>query len=588
MAAYQFDQARLLTYNHVPVSFENGTRYKIQKKLSVQGTLYVAYNDNDVSKTWTKAELLASAADYGEVIINGYSFGVGKITNINFESGNDVEKQDYTFDVECYSQVNALAFGPGLTAAEAALLDKISETVTYEIDGDDNYVFTQSATVRMNLEANGPGGVINASPDPLSLAESVIDALFADSDLFASNIGIDTTLFFNNNLKVLKTRSYSLVDSVCTFSRKLTVPATYSGQGYSTSLVYDVKYQNFGIVTVTEKGTITGVNGGFNGNAYSSGPYLAATAGYDALFPPTSNDTDEPAAAYGRCNQIYSDYQYSQLPLLTRPTTKSATFNAFKGTIEYSVTFTNDPKYVGLGTWIFSNKIEVNDNGDTMVSESGTIVGLGRPYGSGLDNKLSNAKAIFAANVGNGQTGSFVFQRIGPLFQSYEIYKENQTPLFTMTKRSYEEGQLDGTITYSFEYTDVSDYLNFDGNTFVTPDIRRVEIEVTTAMPVAMTQTYNIFNFKQIIQPQNQSTTGSRSVNIKLKGRRGLDIDSYLTAAKSIAADYAPTNVGAATSYIKSANYSCSPNANDFSLTVTWNFVGPNYTFGNTAFSYPS
>ncbi len=86
-------------------------------------------------------------------------------------------------------------------------------------------------------------------------------------------------------------------------------------------------------------------------------------------------------------------------------------------------------------------------------------------------------------------------------------------------------------------------------------------------------QKYNLFNYKEIVQTQQQASLGQKAVNIRLIAMRGTGIDAYITEAKNIAATYIPALPDV---FLQDAQYSFTPNTNEFSLNATWSFAGIN------------
>ncbi len=563
--AYIFDKVRLLTYSHTPIDFENGTRYKVEKKFSIQGTFFYKTNESGVEQTWSGAEALLQSAsfDYDDIILNGINFGLGKISNISFEEGNHVTRQDYTFDVECYDQVDLVEDGliPTISAATAVLIDKIDESISYEIDNDNNQSYTQSASVRLNQKAMGGAD----AGDAMASAENLINLLFSSTSNFISQIQGDYGSL--NNDASLVTRTYSMVDAVCSFSRKLSIP-TGGNSGYSLSRTYDLKYNDVGTGSITEKVSVKG------STPY---PYSQASSAFQASF--------QNADAYSRCSQIYADYPKfaANLILFNQSIEKSSTTDPYKGTYEYSITFTNDPKYVDKVAFSFSDEISYNENGDAEITEQGQIIGLGNSHvvAATMNIRYNHALDYYNAHIKNKTLE--VEPRINTYFNSIRNPSGSATQV-AMTRRTVSFSQLEGSIQYSFTYSDVSDFINN-----VKDTIRKVEIDSATNMPVHLTQSYNIFNgTNQIVQPQNTSTVGLRTVSVKLKGTKKTLISDFLSHAQDYAKTFAPnstTIAGLDSFYIKAANYSYTPNSNEFQLSVTWNFFGPNYAFTNTNLS---
>src|SRR5215216_216981 len=103
-----FENVALLSYTHTPVFFDAGIRFKVQKNFTIRGTLLDKSASSGVKKTWDKAAILSLAAsdDYQPIILNGIDFGSGKIVSVNFEAGDHVRQQNYSYTIQAYSAGN--------------------------------------------------------------------------------------------------------------------------------------------------------------------------------------------------------------------------------------------------------------------------------------------------------------------------------------------------------------------------------------------------------------------------------------------------------------------------------------------------
>src|SRR5690606_24230665 len=95
-----------------------------------------------------------------------------------------------------------------------------------------------------------------------------------------------------------------------------------------------------------------------------------------------------------------------------------------------------------------------------------------------------------------------------------------------LIEHSLQKNEFRGSISYTFVKTDNALYTD--------SQFKKVEIETSIESPVHMTQKYNIFNVKEIVQTQKQTTLGSKSIGVKLKGKRNTTLSEYLTKAKAI------------------------------------------------------
>ena len=520
-----FENVRLLTYTHTPVFLDAGLRYRIEKQLSLEGTLLDRTTQTGVSKIIQKENnIISGANDYDSVYLNGVFFGSGIVSNIRFNGGTMVRRDDYTYDITCYEDgnlFNALSgVYSGLSWDGARLIESLSESFDFEEDKAGNKNYNHSVAIKYSNYASVASG-INLSK-------------VAASNFFNSTAGLGA--FLGNytsvgNIKKLYTENYNLIDCNCSFSETVSIPAIRDGN-YSYQLSYSVEQDQEGFVNVTEDLSIQGV---------IAPKYAGAVQGYNSLR----------GASYTRANAVYAAYNFSNTALFTQPISQSTTQDKFRGSIELSNVYSNNPKYLNSAIWEYTTEISRDEENYYTVSEQGSIRGFGRP----TVEKYQNALAFYNTYV-KGPSANDVDDRLAALYAT----TSRALPL-TLIGQTSSKNESDGTIEYSYTKTDNSQY--------TTGNFKKREIDVTTVNPVHWKTVFPIFNYKEIVQTQQQTTLGERSISIHLKGQRGLAIDTYMTEAKTLAATYIPAEVD---TFLSSAQYSFTPNLNDFTLQVDYTF----------------
>lgn len=522
----------ILAYDHTPVSFEAGLRYKIEKKLTITGFLMTENNPIGTAPLLNKeAQALLSAVDYVPIYLNGILFGNGKITNIRFTGGDLVRSEKVTYEIICYEAGNLFnatnGVYLGINWSTAALIDTLQENFSYSLDDSQTQHYKHDVSVRYINNNNSVIGSIN-------LAQALAN------NLFNSTTGIGAFIAAMPNFVGIKryyTESYNLVNNSCAFSESAEIPATLEGN-YSLTLKYDLKLDTEGFVTVSEVGHIVGL----------IDPILvAAETAYTALK----------AGAYARVQAIYNDYAFSAASLFDTPIQVGLTKNKFEAILDFTFVFTNNPKYNETAIWEYTDEVSRDSNGVYEVRETGTVTGFGRPR---ID-KYPNALAFYNASVIGGITGR--------LLAAYDNTAPVPRSLVTI-QNTYEEEQYLGKITYTVRQT--------DNNLYSAGGIRKSEIKVVTSYPVQTVQAYNVVNAKEALQPQQTSTEGVITIDIQIQGVRTLQVQDYLAYASTFILAY--DGIGN-DNYLKGLQYHMTPNTNTFAITATYRFSGMYKEFGD-------
>ncbi len=177
----------------------------------------------------------------------------------------------------------------------------------------------------------------------------------------------------------------------------------------------------------------------------------------------------------------------------------------------YNVVYTNNPAQVTGGySWEYTNSLDKNIQ-YYNVSENGSIIGHGNPVVNGLNTAI----AIYPTIQGG------ISARVNA------FYAILVTPQLTLNKTSEVKSSsiFRGSISYSANYTDDPNY------TTSSAKIKMEGIEISDSYPVQLTNKFNIFNYKEIVQNTNNATLGNRTVNVTLLGTR----DSILADMKNYA-----------------------------------------------------
>lgn len=534
MALY-FDKITLLQYEHRPISFDAGLRFKIEKKFSITGVLREIFNERGVESLVNKEKLALNAIDYEEIFLNSISFGKGKIVDVDFGGGNLVKSENVVYSIICYEDGNlenaSSGVYSGINWSKIKYITKLDEKFSFSTDSSNNQKY--SHTVNIQIDNSVGTDSLTIGDTKISLAQVIA------SNLFNSVSGIGQ--FLGNysdplSLRRVYSESYNLIDCSCSFSESVEIPAARS-LNYSLSLKYDVKLDPQGFVSVSETGKITSLVNPL---------YPTAIAAF--IFVKEG--------AFLRSNAIYNSYNYSSAALFFSPISESVTINKFNGEIDFTFNYSNNPKYHALATWEHEILVDVNNDGYYQIIENGTIRGIGRPY----VDKLPNAKTFY------NEISNEIASRA---MAAYNNTINRNLPLILSTQSiSYSEAE--GSVIYSRAYT--------DNNLFILNSaIRKSEIDITKSSPTVITQQFPTLNVGTLLQYQDANTRGQTSVQIKLRGTRKTTMGDYLSYAKNLARPY---YVGDDI-FIKSCRYSLNITENEFSFNTDFEYTDAAKNFGD-------
>ncbi len=103
-----FQDVKLLSYEHRNNFWgDSGLEYGATISMSIKGYILNLANTSGVKSVFQACKSLAdSLGSKQDIIINQVNYGLGKITNVSFDSGNWVKVTEYTVSIEILKEGN--------------------------------------------------------------------------------------------------------------------------------------------------------------------------------------------------------------------------------------------------------------------------------------------------------------------------------------------------------------------------------------------------------------------------------------------------------------------------------------------------
>ncbi len=508
----------ILSINHENRFFDAGFRYSSIKRLSIQGLLLDLTNGFGITGIWNEKDaFIESAHDYQPIVLNGYNFGSGKVTNISFNAAQDVRQKEYALEIEIFDSGNLFNFTGeyynGINIVDFRLLEEFSESFSLEKNQDGGYSQTHNATIQF---ASG------VSDGPISAAKRFAKTLFTGVKFgfLAPYSG-----FYTGQTRKIYTENYNLITNSCDFEESFGLDSN-SGN-YSVSREHNIETSALGITTITETSKIIGII------------VPAGETAKNAALAELEN-------AFNRCSGIFNEYgPANSYPLKSTPNSQSRGYNIFNGSVDYSITFDNDPRNQGSYIWEYETSLNT-DYSIATVSENGTIKG----FGTTTDEKFLAAKTGFSTIKPNILTRVQAFYtNIMPL-----------APSLWLNEQSESFNKQNATITYQHNYSNQS-IIGGSSN------IKSATISNTNNKPVYLYGRFAIFNYGEILQDGGNSTPGTQSISLNILGEKQASLDDYLSVAKTQLNLLKPVQDD---SFITASNYAFSPDQNALDITTEW------------------
>ena len=514
-----FNNATVLSVSKKSEFFGDVLRYKTIKQLNVEGLVLNLTNTDGVSGVLSGMQALAiDSANWQPVILNGYNFGTGLISNINFSEGRDVQYKTYNVTISIpesgdISSITGAGNYSGLNYTNFRYIDGFSETSNFSRTLN---VDTYTQNLKFNIK--GP-----YSLDSVSAAKSIAQNFFSSNTL--TGLSADGLGFYGNTtIRQFRSESYDSGNGVYNFSRNFHLNRNSTGD-YSLTRIRVLDFDAQGVLLVKEKAEYLG---------HTQTPF-------ETIFAQATTDI---SGAYGRCTGILSLYSniVGEASLINQPITKSFNTIPFEGKLNYEIAFSNALRVTSFNSYWDRTINSTRSLGNVYsMSEQGSIVGVGHM----IDAKYNNALNAWNTNIYSG---------ISSRLSGY--YSGSRALRLMSESTTYEKVQ--GKINYSRKYTDSDSLL-------ATTDIRKATIVVSKESNRHISTPFSLFNNKEIVQLRNNLLPNQISYNINMNGASTTSIDTYLSRAKS----YISLPSDTSTSYLSSCDYKYDPFSRNFSLNAS-------------------
>lgn len=511
-----FDNITTLASQQQARFFQAGFNYSVAKNIQIQGLVLDLANSFGVTGVWSGIHTISHGTpDYQPLLINGVNFGSGRIETITFDQGNDVQKKTYSATIAVLESGNLFNFTgtyySGVNLVAPQYLDQFTESNDFQHKENGGYSSTRNASIRFTSGV----GQLNAIQSAQTLARTLFTG---------SNLGLAFYSGYTSKLgKRFFTESYNLIDNSCDFQESFEFDV--DDGNYSAVHTNSVSLGEDGVVLAQEQGLIRGIA---NPNYQSALSALAT----------------ELTGSYYRCSGISTYYFPSGALLFNAPTVQGRNLNIFENSLSYNVSFNNNPNNSGTYFWDYTTQMSRSQGIGTFV-ENGTVLGRG-------GNPIN---AFVAAQ------GGFAIVKPGIPYRSTTLFLSSfgtGTNFLESKKEGY--GPHAGRVTYDYQYSN-------DPALIANSGIRKKETSVQSNQSIYAFTKLDLFNNKEIVQDQKQSTVGSTTIDVVMEGDKTVGLSNFLGLALTEVLARAPVGNDR---YVGDASYSYDPNNNNANVKLTW------------------
>jgi hypothetical protein len=404
----------------------------------------------------------------------------------------------------------------------AKYFESFSETYSFQVSDGWQFSFNQNISFGLSQRAA-------ASIDLVTKAKAVVNSAFLNDP---PKIGyVDTR--YNNFIQLLKARgrfneSYDSINDSYSFSRSVEFKAgahksELRGKNWTAGLTYGLSVDQSGSATITETGEIQA----HLGLGVNETPEFLYQYAFDGLQIVKKS-------AYSRCNALFKDFikdkKLDSIPntdqwdrsndLKERYVSFGKNINRVNGSINYTTSFTNNPKMHDNGIFEYTISSARDANKNTKVTESGSI----KPYDENknvefnpkvLYDKFTNPVDVLARIKSmyesvSDKVKANVVEGLYVLNNNGSIVLEHPKNLVSSSVSFPAYGV---TLSYEFSY---SDDLTLRNGTY----IRKIGEDESYNLPTIHRQNVIAPNIKETNYDANQTKGGGKTVNFNCVFKR--------------------------------------------------------------------
>jgi hypothetical protein len=555
-----FENASVLSLDKTINYFGSEYAFSCEKNISVQGFFYAGSNLEGVKEIQQDLDDFVASTDekLHDVIINGHSFGKGKINSFSSTGGKSVRLKEYNVDLTIFENGDLThltgetyfeAFQGVISDPNRKFIRDISEDFSFS-KSDGAYEYTHDLSLQ--FYDHGDAGV----DEPMVLAKSLAKTIL-EADVDFGFLDSEVSGFYSLAHKKYYTETYDKVSKICTFSESYSQPAATS-QVYSVVLKNSLDVDDGGVMSVQESGEVQALT---NVSASTLSGYVST----------------ELSGSFSRCQSLVASFNNGLFEnpslslnsktdheLVNQPIELSKSLNHFTGAASYSVSYDNSLN-TSIG-FISERTISADFNDEiATIKESGSVMGLGGP-------EFDETALHFKDNSDNIQSqfekAIVGFKDIiepGIPTRASSFYSDSFPDLTSDIKEissHFNSDRSQGSVDYSKIYSNDPSRSN--------SNFKEIKTSEDVNMAVTFKNDFKILASGQATEQHKGITPSRKAVKINVSGKRETEESVCKEKAVELANSYAPSSMRDA--HINSLSYNFSEKEKLYSLSVDWSY----------------
>ena len=539
--SFHFPNASVISYSKNSKYLGELFNYANIKNLTVQGNILDSNNSSGVVANFLKMSgIIASGSEsgdngstYQEIVLDNVSIGSGRVTRISFDAGDQdtARRTSYSVDLEIYESgdlhnlddssghYSGLKDSDGPLTGDLSYVDGLTESFSFDYGENGGYSFNHNVSLTFLAEYTG---------DAVSGARKIASGFFNKEPSFGILENEYSGYYSNlkNSGEKNFSESYDLINFNFDFTKSYSLLSSNvyqnSGAKYNLSTSHNFQISNDGKVTIQENGNIKTLNGSI-GNAITGALYEINNGSFARVGAVYIGYLDSDDSKYLFANN-YPNYNLLS-GLNSTPISKNFNADVNSKSVDYSVTFTNDPFYDVSGSANTSYSVNDSDGSDLVISES---TNYDFNFATNLSSGISIVKAKYQQLTGS--RGSI----LGGLGENY--IRERGVSSFPEPFITQSSLSINTTDRLSFSYETTKDYnRSYSRAAAVDSNFKNIKFDNSDTVGQSKNTVYTLDNPTKslILQKLNVQDLSNRQVTATVNLKRS-HADSLFSDLKSV------------------------------------------------------
>lgn len=502
--------------------------------------------NNSIIPAWNNMSgALSYSSGVHAIYCQGVFLGSGKVTNLSFEGGIDVNYKDYSIGFQILKSGDLTSMSTGF--ATYIGINSIREYLPYLNSLTESCQYSQSNNLTIDFDRSISFDFEKGFGSQITGANTIASRILSGLAYLGVYIPLPPPQY--TGAFGLRKSKREVVDTI---NGNFSYDESYS---YQEGLSWVHEYSNSlnngadGITNVSEQGTIQATQG--DNEAEDRTAY--ANSGWAVIQP----------AIFPRCKSFFNLWEgvfqvSGGCALDSTPYEKSLSKDYSRGILSYNYSYNNDATSNSGYYNSYEQSVSINDLGWVDVSVGGQV----RLKTTNPTGDMDILYPIYTGSIRPAISGyaNSIYLSSATYLKSPFCPSVSYSPL-SLLNSTESFSEVPAIISYDYSYSDDPSYIS-------SGPFRKIKNTLTNQEVTSLVNIFKVVNYLELPQNSYQSNLGILTNNIEMVGTSGVSIGDYKIAALN------RVIIPSGEYWITSETYNFNPLSYLFSMNVQFAYEG--------------